>query len=238
MQRLENSVDRQRRRMRSDWPGRCDPFLSSSQHLYAIDMGFSFSSSIATSVSRAQASEEVPCRPMGTTVSLRPETAEAPATRRDAPREKTGTAGRGALRAREGGAVSTPAVGALGIVCAAAAGLDCRSLLVRYRRPGDVDGQRLCRSRPGRHFDRLFPASCRRSLVTENQHVETGQVLYRLDDLPFPSRAAAHRGADRDRAERSERPQGELRWTYRNRSSRHSTTSTIGAPYSSVGSPS
>jgi membrane fusion protein (multidrug efflux system) len=45
--------------------------------------------------------------------------------------------------------------------------------------------------------------------VTENQHVETGQVLYRLDDLPF--RLALQRAeARRDRQQRSERTQGEL----------------------------
>ena len=49
---------------------------------------------------------------------------------------------------------ATPALAALGVVCAAAARADRRRLLVRHRRPGDVDGRRLCRSRQGRRLDR------------------------------------------------------------------------------------
>ena len=40
------------------------------------------------------------------------------------------------------------------LFAAAAARPDCWSLLVRHRRPSDVDGRRLCRSRHGRHLDR------------------------------------------------------------------------------------
>ena len=49
---------------------------------------------------------------------------------------------------------STPALGTLGVICAASAGADRQRLLVRHRRPGDVDGRCVCRGRQGRHLDR------------------------------------------------------------------------------------
>src|ERR1700683_406561 len=54
----------------------------------------------------------------------------------------TGAAYRGALRAREGRAAFTSALGTVVVVSDAAARADCRRLLVRHRRPSDVDGQR------------------------------------------------------------------------------------------------
>ena len=50
--------------------------------------------------------------------------------------------------------VRAPALAALDPVRAAAARADRRRLLVRHRRPGDVDRQRLCPGRQGRRLDR------------------------------------------------------------------------------------
>ena len=69
------------------------------------------------------------------------ETAEAPVARRDTPQQQPDRPAEiPAVVPAEGAAAAPPPVHPLGNVCTAAARTDWRSLPVRHRRPGDVDG--------------------------------------------------------------------------------------------------
>ena len=193
----------------------------------AIDMGFSFRIR-ATLTAIVQSGIEEGCMPADATiVSLRSDTAETPAARREPPREPRGqppreqpeqpatrAAGAAArepsVGARKGRReVSAPALAALGAVCAAAARADRRRLLVRHRRPGDVDRRRLCRSRQGRHLDRRL-----RHRQGGRRHGEPARRRparsCSASMICRSARARPRRGAGRHRAQRSQRAQGEL----------------------------
>jgi len=120
----------------------------------------------------------------GTTASLRPETAEAPARRRDAPREKperlaeVSSAPDRAARSPRRRSVRWALFALLPLALIAGA--------YWYVTGGQVmstDNAYVAADQVGISTD--VSGIVQTIAVTENQHVETGQVLYRLDDLPF-----------------------------------------------------
>jgi membrane fusion protein, multidrug efflux system len=120
----------------------------------------------------------------GTTVSLRPETAEAPATRRDAPRAQpqrpaeVPSAPEKAARSPRRRSVRWALFALLPLALIAGA--------YWYVTGGQVmstDNAYVAADQVGISTD--VSGIVQTIAVTENQHVETGQVLYRLDDLPF-----------------------------------------------------
>ena len=120
----------------------------------------------------------------GTTVSLRPETAEAPATRRDAPRAQperpaeVPSAPEKAARSPRRRSVRWALFALLPLALVAGA--------YWYVTGGQVmstDNAYVAADQVGISTD--VSGIVQTIAVTENQHVETGQILYRLDDLPF-----------------------------------------------------
>ena len=120
----------------------------------------------------------------GTTVSLRPATAEAPATRRDAPREQperpaeVPSAPEKAARSPRRRSVRWASFALLPLALIAGA--------YWYVTGGQVmstDNAYVAADQVGISTD--VSGIVQAIAVTENQHVETSQVLYRLDDLPF-----------------------------------------------------
>ena len=82
-------------------------------------------------------------------------------------------------------------------------------LLVRHRRPCDVDRRCICRSRQSRHLDRRLrhrQGDRRR----EQPRRRRGPSSVPLGRSAVPVRSGARRGAGRDRPQRSERAQREL----------------------------
>ena len=118
----------------------------------------------------------------GTTASLRPETAEAPARRRDAPREKPERL----AEAAPDRAARSPRRRSVRWALFALLPLALIAGAYWYVTGGQVmstDNAYVAADQVGISTD--VSGIVQTIAVTENQHVETGQVLYRLDDLPF-----------------------------------------------------
>ena len=98
-------------------------------------------------------------------------------------------------------------------VCAAAARPDRRRLLVRHRRPGDVDRQRLCRGRQGRHLDRRLRhrQGDRRHRATSTSKPARSCTASTIS--PFQLALDTRQGASS--ADRAQRPSNALKANYR-----------------------
>src|SRR6185437_4084363 len=134
----------------------------------------------------------------GTTVSLRPETAEAPATRRDAPRAQperpaeVPSAPEKAARSPRRRSVRWALFALLPLALVAGA--------YWYVTGGQVmstDNAYVAADQVGISTD--VSGIVQTIAVAENQHVETGQVLYRLDDLRPRSSARCRKHRSRCR---------------------------------------
>ena len=88
-----------------------------------------------------------------------------------------------------GGQLQIRAVGeivaAAHAVCPAAGGARRRRLFLRHRRQGDVDRQRLCAGRHGRHLDRCLRHRPRARRCTTTTGRRRARCSSRLDELPF-----------------------------------------------------